>query len=71
MNLKQYAPKHYVDVGLVCDWKSGGPQVLEPNKVEAWEWCDMDDLPQSLFATLPSYYRGVQNRPHILGCINV
>lgn len=23
LNLKDYAPKHYVDIGLIADWKSG------------------------------------------------
>jgi 8-oxo-dGTP diphosphatase len=55
MNLKQYAPKHYVDIGLSADWKSGQPQVMEPNKVESWAWYDIDNLPEPLFSTLPSY----------------
>jgi 8-oxo-dGTP diphosphatase len=33
-NLKTYAPKHYVDIGLIADWKSGEPQLLEPEKCE-------------------------------------
>lgn len=55
MNLKQYAPKHYVDIGLVADWKSGEPQILEPHKVESWGWYDIENLPQPLFAPIPSY----------------
>jgi 8-oxo-dGTP diphosphatase len=54
-NLKQYAPKHYVDIGLVADWKSGEPQVMEPNKVEQWDWYEMDSLPQPLFGSIPQY----------------
>src|SRR6516225_6793479 len=38
MNLKKYAPRHYVDVGLIADWQSGEPRVMEPEKIEAWEW---------------------------------
>jgi 8-oxo-dGTP diphosphatase len=56
MNLKTYAPKHYVDIGLIVDWKSGEPQVLEPDKVEGWAWYDMEALPEPLFDTLPSYF---------------
>ncbi len=56
MNLKTYAPKHYVDIGLVADWQSGEPQVLEPEKCESWDWYDPDKLPQPLFSTLPSYF---------------
>ncbi len=55
MNLRQYAPKHYVDIGLVADWAGGEPQVLEPHRTEAWEWRALDDLPSPLFAALPSY----------------
>lgn len=56
MNMTQYAPKHYVDIATVCDWKSGEPQVLEPDRIESWEWRDMDDIPEPLFAALPSYF---------------
>jgi 8-oxo-dGTP diphosphatase len=55
MNLRQYAPRHYVDIALVADRQSGEPRVMEPERVEAWEWRDMDNLPQPLFAPLPSY----------------
>src|SRR3990167_1693186 len=36
-NLTHYAPKHYVHIGLVADWKSGEPQVREPEKCESWD----------------------------------
>jgi 8-oxo-dGTP diphosphatase len=49
LNLKTYAPKHYVDIGLIADWKSGEPQLCEPEKMESWSWYDIDDLPQPLF----------------------
>lgn len=55
MNLKTYAPKHYVDIGLVADWKSGEPQIMEPEKCEGWDWYDLDNLPQPLFDTIPNY----------------
>jgi 8-oxo-dGTP diphosphatase len=48
-NFKDYAPKHYVDIALVCDWKSGEPEVKEPEKVESWNWYAMDELPEPLF----------------------
>ena len=49
LNLKEYSPKHYVHIGLLADWKSGIPQVLEPNKCEGWVWRSIDDLPSPLF----------------------
>ncbi len=48
-NVTKYAPKHYVHVGLIADWKSGEPQVLEPEKCESWEWYALDDLPEPIF----------------------
>jgi 8-oxo-dGTP diphosphatase len=55
MNLKHYAPKHYVDIGLVADWKSGEPQIIEPDKISGWDWYNIDELPKPLFSTIPSY----------------
>lgn len=51
LNLRDYAPKHYVDIGLVADWKSGEPQIMEPDKIGDWAWYDLDALPQPLFST--------------------
>ena len=48
-NLKQFAPKHYVHIGLAADWKSGEPEALEPDKTEHWGWYDLGDLPQPMF----------------------
>jgi 8-oxo-dGTP diphosphatase len=48
-NVTKYAPKHYVHIGLAADWESGEPQVLEPEKQEAWGWYDLDDLPKPIF----------------------
>ena len=53
MNLKHYAPKHYIDIGMTADWKSGEPETREPDKVEEWEWVDIDNMPEPLFVTLP------------------
>lgn len=55
LNLKDYAPKHYIDVGLVADWKSGEPQIMEPDRIEGWAWYKMDQLPKPLFSAIPTY----------------
>ena len=57
LNLKAYAPKHYVDIGLIADWKSGEPRIMEPDRVDrgGWNWYDMDNLPRPLFGPIPSY----------------
>ncbi len=49
MNLKTYAPKHYVHIGLIADWASGEPKNLEPEKCDGWDWYDVDNLPGELF----------------------
>lgn len=54
-NLTTYAPKHYVDIGLITDWKAGEPEIKEPDKIEGWSWYDLDSLPAPLFSTIPSY----------------
>ncbi|MBU2103459.1 NUDIX domain-containing protein [Patescibacteria group bacterium] len=60
MNITKYAPKHYIDIAMVSDWASREPQVLEPNKLESWEWRDIDDLPEPLFAPLPTYFEALK-----------
>lgn len=60
MNLKTYAPKHYIDIAMVADWKEGEPIVTESEKIEVWEWRALDDLPEPLFAPLPSYFEALK-----------
>lgn len=63
-NLKRYAPKHYVDLGLIADWESGEPTVMEANKVESWNWYDIDNLPSPLMEGMADYvkaYNGADN----------
>ena len=48
-NVAKYAPKHYVHIGMVADWRAGEPQTLEPNKAGAWDWYSLDNLPEPLF----------------------
>jgi len=48
-NVQKYSGKHYVDIALAADWKSGEPKVLEPNKVDGWKWYELDKLPDPLF----------------------
>ncbi len=48
-NVTKYAPKHYVHVGLLAEWMSGDPQVLEPDKVESWDWYELNNLPEPMF----------------------
>lgn len=59
-NLKKYAPKHYIDIGLAADWVSGEPQVLEPKKLERWDWYDLDNIPGPLFGVEPNYLEAIK-----------
>ncbi len=60
-NLKQYTGKHYVDIGLAADWKSGKPKVLEPEKAEGWDWYDLDKLPEPLFGTVKTFLEALNS----------
>ena len=51
-NLKDYAPLHFVHIGLVADWKSGEAELKEPHKSESWDWYDLDKLPSPRFKTV-------------------
>lgn len=51
-NMKKYGGKHYLDIGLRAQWKSGEPKVLEPDKINDWNWCDLDNLPRPLFGAI-------------------
>jgi len=48
-NVSNYTPRHYVHVGLIADWASGEPTVLEPHKNDSWAWYDLKELPAPLF----------------------
>jgi 8-oxo-dGTP diphosphatase len=54
-NLRKYKPKHYVDIGMLAEWVSGEPEVMEPEKNEAWAWYDIDKLPEPLFGCTLNY----------------
>jgi len=50
-NVTKYAPKHYAHIGLMADWESGEPRVLEPEKQGNWAWFGLSELPAPLFET--------------------
>lgn len=60
-NSAKYVPKHFVNLGVIADWKSGEPQAMEPEKLESWDWYDVDALPMPLFEAIPNFilaYKG-------------
>ncbi len=54
-NLRRYVPRHYLDIGMVVEWKAGEPVNAEPHKKESWQWFDLDDLPAPVFGCLHNY----------------
>ena len=63
-NITDYAPRHYVDIGLVADWESGEPEVKEPEKCESWNWYSLDELPEPLFSMVYNYLEAYTNGNH-------
>ncbi len=58
-NFKKYN-KHYINIGLLADWKSGELQNLEPDKCEGWDWYDLSNLPSPLYGTMPQYLEALR-----------
>ena len=48
-NVTTYAPRHYIHIGLLADWVTGEPRLLEPEKCEGWAWWPIDAPPSPLF----------------------
>lgn len=66
-NLKAYAPKHYVDIGMLADWASGEPVVHEPHKVDSWTWHPLTEpLPTPHFASLKLYLEAYNGGAHFV-----
>jgi 8-oxo-dGTP diphosphatase len=56
-NIANHPPKHYLTIGMVADWKSGEPSVMEPDKSESWAWYDLENLPAPLFNSIPNFIK--------------
>lgn len=67
-NIKKYAPKHYTHVGLIMDWVSGEPKILEPEKCESWGWYDFDNLPSPLFDTCKNSIDAIKSGQNFFDC---
>ena len=63
-NLIEYAPNHYVNIGLTAEWKRGIPKVMEPDRCEGWGWYDIDNLPSPLFKTVSVYVEALKTKNH-------
>jgi 8-oxo-dGTP diphosphatase len=60
-NVKTFAPKHYVHIGMTADWASGEPQQMEPEKSGPWEWYDMDKIPQPQLVFAQMHFRALKD----------
>ena len=54
-NVRKYAPKHYIDIGMTAEWVSGEAKLMEPHKFASWGWCPLDELPKPLFEFVKIY----------------
>lgn len=48
-NHLEFLPKHYIHIGVMCNYKSGKVELKEPEKCEGWEWIDVNNLPEEIF----------------------
>lgn len=62
--------RHYVHVGMIADWASGEPKVLEPEKSEEWNWYELDDLPTPIFAMCVKAIESYNTKQTYFGTIN-
>lgn len=63
-NLTKYAPKHYVDIGMIAEWASGEPIVMEPTKLLSWGWHEIDHPPGVLFGCAENYFEAYKTGRH-------
>lgn len=47
--------KHYVDIGMTAEYMSGEPAVMEPAKLESWDWYPKNTPPGPLFGCVSNY----------------
>ena len=60
-SLKKYKGKHYIDIGLKAEWVKGKPKVMESEKCEGFEWYDLNNLPDPLFAAGYNYLEALKS----------
>lgn len=68
-NILVWEGKHYIDIGMIADWKSGEPKALEPHVREGWDWYDLDDIPTPLFGNEPLYIEAYKTGKQYFGTL--
>lgn len=75
INLVEYAPKHYIDIGMYAEWLEGDPIIMEPEKCSEWRWFDIrtatvydlaEQLPSPRFATVDRILESMFDRVALL-----
>ncbi len=59
-NFTDIPPEHYVDVSFVADWISGEAINTVPDKNTAWQWFELDELPDPLFPVVKHYLKAMK-----------
>lgn len=68
INLVEYMPKHYVDIGMLAYYDEGTPEVMEPHRCEEWRWFWMYNLPSKRFAAVDRTIVAVTGGPRFYDC---
>ncbi len=63
---EEYKPIHYIGICFVADYISGEPMIMEPEKIENWDWYELDNLPSPLFGVMKSYLKAYRENTNYL-----
>lgn len=53
---------HYIDIEFRCEVPEGEPRVMEPDKLEAWDWYPLTALPEPMFEAAAMALRAMDRR---------
>lgn len=48
-NIDRHENRQDVLVGILADWESGEPKIMELEKCDSWGWYDLENLPSPIF----------------------
>jgi len=59
--------EHYLQVGFLAkDVIADEPKLMEPDKCEEWQWFDLDDLPEKVFAGHVEQIKAFKEKKHFV-----